>query len=59
MNWVKKHKLPAVEAIQCNGQLCLELENLWDTLYGLFNSAQSCEIDLQLLDEITDKEVKS
>lgn len=29
MNWVKKHKLPAIEALQFNRQLYIELENIW------------------------------
>jgi len=58
IKWVKKCKLPAVKAIQYNGQSYLELENLWDALHSSFNSAQSHEINLQLLDEILDKEVK-
>ena len=58
INQVKKHKLPAIKAIQYNSQPYLELENLWDILHSSFNSAQSCEINLQLLDEILDKEVK-
>ena len=28
INWVKKWKLPAIEAIQYEGHLCIELENL-------------------------------
>jgi len=29
MSWVNKQKLPAPEAIKYNGQLCLELDDLW------------------------------
>ena len=28
MNWVKKHKLPAIKAIQYNGRLCIDLDDL-------------------------------
>ena len=28
MNWVKKHKLLAIEAIQYKGQPCIELDDL-------------------------------
>ena len=28
MSWIKKYKLLAIEAIQYNGQLCIELNNL-------------------------------
>ena len=52
MNWVKKQKLPAIEAIQFNGQLYIKLEDLWDILYSSFNSTQSHDADLQLLDKI-------
>ena len=38
MNWVKKQKLPAIEAIQYNSQPYIELDNLWEALHNLFNS---------------------
>ena len=38
MNWVKKHKLPAIKAIQYKEYLCIELEDLWITLHNSFNS---------------------
>jgi len=28
MNWVKRHKLPTIEAIQYKEQLCIKLEDL-------------------------------
>jgi len=28
MNWIKKHKLPVIEAIQYEGWLCIEFEDL-------------------------------
>ena len=59
MNWVKKCKLLAVEAIQFNRQPCIELEDLWNALHSSFNSAQSCEVDLQLLDKIPDKDTET
>ena len=40
MNWVKKRKLPAIEAIKYNGRLYIEIKDLWQALYELFNSAQ-------------------
>ena len=55
MNWVKKHKLSAIEAIQYEGCLCIELEDLWNTLHNSFNSAQARVVDLQFLDKISDK----
>jgi len=32
MSWVKKCKLPAIEAIQYNGQSCIKLNDLWQVL---------------------------
>jgi len=52
MNWVKKHKLLAIKAIQFNGQLCIEHEDLWNALYHTFNSTQNQQINASLLDEI-------
>jgi len=57
MNWVKKRKLPAIKAIQYNSCLCIKLEELWDVLHNLFNSAQNQHVDSDLLDKISDKEV--
>ena len=55
MNWVKKHKLSVVEAIQYEGHLCIKPENLWNTLHNLFNFTQVREVNLCFLDEIPDK----
>ena len=55
MNWVKKCKLPAVEAIQYEGHPCIKLEDLWNALHKSFNSAQEREVDIHFLDEIPDK----
>ena len=41
MNWVKKQKLPAIEAIKFNSCLCNKLGNLWQALYQSYNSAQN------------------
>ena len=41
MNWVKKKKLSATEAIQYNKCLCIQLKDLWEVLYNTFNSAQN------------------
>jgi len=57
MNWVKKKKLSAIKAIQYNSCLCIKLEELWDVLHNLFNSAQNQHIDPDLLNEISNKEV--
>ena len=55
INWVNKHKLPAVEAVKHNGWPCLEISNLWHVLYLLFNMAQDCQIDMEILNEILSK----
>jgi len=55
MNWVNKYKLPAVEAVKHNGWPCLEISNLWHALYLLFNMAQDCQIDMEILNEILSK----
>ena len=55
MNWVKKCKLPVVEAIQYKGCPCIELEDLWNILHNLFNSVQEREVDFHVLDKIPDK----
>jgi len=52
MNWIKKYKLLAIEAIKFNSLPCNELNYLWQALYQLYNSAQDRPIDLQLLNEI-------
>ena len=59
MNWVKKKKLPAIEAIQYNGCLCIKLEDFWNILHNSFNSAQDQQINTNLLDEILDKDIMS
>jgi len=55
MNWVKKCKLPMVEAIQYEECLCIKLEDLWNALHKSFNSVQEREVDIHFLDEIPDK----
>jgi len=58
-NWVNKHKLPAVEAIKFNNQLCLETDNLWNTLHSTFNKAQDRQVDFSLLDKLQDKKLEA
>ena len=55
MNWVKKQKLPAVKAIKYNNCFYLEINDLWHVLYSMFNMAQDCQVDINILDEIPDK----
>jgi len=57
MNWVKKYKLSAVEAIQFEKCSCIKLEDLWNALHSSFNSAQSLEVNIHFLDEIPDKAI--
>ena len=58
MNWVKKQKLPMIEAIQYEEHLCIKLEDLWITLHNSFNSAQTRENDIHVLDDIPNKSMK-
>ena len=55
MNWVNKHKLPAIEAIKYNDQLYLNIDNLWNTLHSIFNMALHHQVDINILDEVDDK----
>ena len=55
INWVKKHKLPAVEAIQYEGCPCIKLKDLWNAFYKSFNSTQEREVNIYFLDKIPDK----
>ena len=52
MNWVNKHKLPAIEAIKYNDQQCLNIDDLWNVLYSIFNTALHCQVNIKILDEI-------
>jgi len=53
MNWVNKCKLPTVEVVKYNGYSCLEIEDLWHILHLLFNIAQNHQIDIDVLNEIS------
>jgi len=55
MDWVKKHKLPAIEAIKYNNHLYLEINNLWHALHLTFNAAQNWQFDADILDKIPSK----
>ena len=48
MNWVNKYKLPAIEAIKYNNQLCITLDSLWNTLHSSFNTALHRQITILL-----------
>jgi len=58
MNWVKKQKLSVIEAIQYEKCPYIELEDLWIALHNFFNSAQTQEIDIHVLDDIPNKLTK-
>ena len=55
MSWVNMQKLPAIEAIKHNNQLCLTIKDLWQAFYLIFNIALYCRVDISILDKITDK----
>ena len=55
MNWVNKQKLPTIEAIKYNNQPCLTLDSLWNTLYSSFNTTIHRQINIEVLDEISNK----
>ena len=57
MNWVKKHKLPAIEALQYNGHPYIEINDLWQMLYQTFNLVQNHQVNLSLLNEIPSKPI--
>ena len=55
MSWVNKHKLPTIEAIKYNDQQCLDIDNLWNALHSTFNTALHRQVDVKILDEISEK----
>ena len=44
-----------IEAIQYEGRSCIELKDLWIALHNSFNSAQTREIDIHILNDISSK----
>jgi len=52
MSWVNKCNLSAIEIIKYNGCPCLELEDLWQALHSLFNTAQFHQVDENVLNEL-------
>jgi len=59
MNWVKKRKLPATEAIKHNDHPCLTPDSLWNTLHSSFNTALHHHVDLNILNEVAHKPLQS
>jgi len=56
MNWIKKQNLLAIETIQFNRQPYIEIEDLWNALYLIFNSAQSHQVNDSLLEDLLSKQ---
>jgi len=52
MNWISRHKLPAIEAIKYDGHLYLSLESLWEALHNTFNTALNHQVNSNILSEI-------
>jgi len=52
MNWVKKRKLPATEAIKYNDTPCLTPESLWLALHNFFNTALHRQVNTSVLNEV-------
>ena len=55
MNWVKKRKLPVIEAIKNNDRPCLTPESLWNALHNTFNTVLHCQVDVEILNELAQK----
>ena len=53
--WINKCKLPTVEAVKYNSCPCLEIEDLWHALHSSFNMVQDWQIDIGILDKISNK----
>ena len=55
MNWVKKRKQPATEAIKHDGCPCLTPDSLWNSLHSSFNMALHHQVDLSILNKVERK----
>ena len=55
MNWINRHKLPAIEAIKYNGYPCLSPDSLWKALHDSFNTALNCQVNTNILSKIEHK----
>ena len=55
MNWIKRRKLLAIEAITHDGQPCLTLNSLWNALHNTFNTALNRQVNLNVINEIENK----
>jgi len=52
MNWIKRRKLPATEAINHNGHPCLSPKSLWNALHSTFNTTLNRQVNLNILNEV-------
>ena len=59
MNWIKRRKLPAIEAITHDGQPCLTLDSLWNALHNTFNTALNRQVNLNIINKIKNKPSQS
>ena len=55
MNWVKKQKLPATEAIKHNRLPCLSPDSLWNALHNSFNTTLHHRVNFNILNEVKHK----
>ena len=55
MNWINKCKLPTTKAIKYEGQPCLTLENLWNTLHATFNTALHQQVNTEIFNKLSPK----
>jgi len=55
MNWVKKRKLPATEAIKFDNCPCLTPESLWNALHSSFNTVLFRQVDFNILNKVACK----
>ena len=57
INWVNKRKLPAMEAINYDNQLCLFLDSLWNAFHSSFNTVLHHQVDINILNKIENKQL--
>ena len=55
INWVKKRKLLATEAIKYNKSPCLSSDSLWNALHSSFNTTLHRQVDFNILNEVEHK----
>src|SRR5882762_271959 len=58
MSWTMPRDLPTFEAIKYKDQPCNTLDQLWDGLHSTFNSASGRDVDLRVLEELPQEEVR-